>query len=158
MQDILGLEEEGFAAVDVGYMTSCRLLTTIFLTLVMYITGGQPARGPELGSIKFRNSKFSLRNFFVIWGRGCYCTEYHKARASTNFSYFVVRYLPDAVTTMILLYIVYIRPFANMIYNQISSTKNTDDGNYLFCSDKSPHKCWNGRFYTYAFGKYVGLF
>lgn len=112
----------------------------------MYITGGQPARGPELGSIKFRNSTFSLRNFFIMSGRGCYYTEYHKSRASTNFSYFVVRYLPDTVTALTLLYIAYIRPFISMIYNQTSSNKNVaEDGNYLFCNDESPHECWNGQ-------------
>jgi len=112
--------------------------------LLMYLTGGQPARGPELGSVKFRNSVLSTRNFFVIGGNVFYTTEYTKSRAANNYSYFVVRYLPPAVAQLALLYITYIRPFSNFLYNQIAFTKNSTDGDYLFCSEESPDKCWEG--------------
>lgn len=56
------------------------------LMLLMLLTGGQPARGPELGSIKFRNSLYSTRNFYVVGGNGFYLTEYTKARSSSNYS------------------------------------------------------------------------
>lgn len=110
----------------------------------MYITGGMPARGTELGSIKFQNSTFSRRNFFTVWGHGCYCTEYHKARASTNLSYFVVRFLPAEVTMLLLYYITYIRPFANMVYREMLCKAEATVSDYLFCSDETPHKCWDG--------------
>jgi hypothetical protein len=115
------------------------------LTLAMHLVGGQPARGPELGSIKFRNSTFSLRNFFVIGGNTFYATEYHKARASTNFSYFVVRYFPPCLAQLVVLYTAYIRPFCNLLFNQISFKKNSGDGDYLFCSEGSNDKCWDGK-------------
>ena len=70
------------------------------LMAAMHLTGGQPARGPELGSIKFRNSAFSLRNFFIMRGNRFYVTEYHKARASTQYSYFIARYLPRRVSEL----------------------------------------------------------
>jgi len=98
-----------------------------------------------LGCIKFRNSACSRRNFFIIQGHGLFTSEYHKARAATNFSYFVVRYLPDILSILTVLYIAYVRPFANMIYSQTLLYKHVDDGNYLFCSDESPQKCWNGK-------------
>ena len=114
------------------------------LMLAMLLTGGQPARGPELGSLKFRNSLYSSRNFFVIGGNAFYLTEYNKARASTNYSYFVVRYLPQIVGQLTVIYIAYIRPFCDFLYSEISMQKQTKDSDYLFCSETSPDVNWNG--------------
>ena len=108
----------------------------------MYLTGGQPARGSELGVVKFQNTNLTLRNFYVLNGEGFYSTEYHKARASTNYSFYIVRYLPDRLTELVLLYIAYIRPFARMLYSH--GKKNVPDLGYLFCSNSSPDKPWNG--------------
>src|SRR5947207_15044583 len=102
--------------------------------LAMHLAGGQPARGPELGSVKFRNSSLSLRNFFVIGGNAFYVTEYHKARAATPYSYFVVRYLPPRLSELLILYIAYIRPFSCLLFNNVGFKKNLTDGDYLFCS------------------------
>jgi hypothetical protein len=44
-----------------------------------------------------------------------------------------------------ILYLAYVRPFANMVYNQITAFPNMDDSNYIFCSDKSPMISWDGR-------------
>ena len=116
------------------------------LMLLMLLIGGQPARGPELGSVKFRNSTLSRCNFFIIDGHGFYVTEYHKTKASTNYSYFVVRYLPQPVTRLILLlYIAFIQPFCKLLYNQVSITKNSIDDHHLFCHDSNSDICWNGK-------------
>src|SRR6266496_5254810 len=115
------------------------------LMLAMFIMGGQSARGLELGSIKFRDSVLTRRNFFVIGGHGFYVTEYNKARACTNHSYFVVRYLPSEVTHLMLLYIAFIQPFCNLLHSQISLRKHKSDGDYLFCLEDSNDICWNGK-------------
>ena len=114
------------------------------LMLAMHLTGGQPARGSEIGSVKFRNSGSTLRNFFIIRGNAFFVIEYHKARAVTNHSYFVVRCLPPRVAELTVLYIAYIRPFSSLLYSQISFRQNSSDGDYLFCSDESPDKPWEG--------------
>jgi len=59
-----------------------------------------------------------------------------------NYSFHIVRYLPDRLTELMLLYITYIRPFARMLYSQ--RKKNVPDLGYLFCSNSSLDKCWNG--------------
>jgi hypothetical protein len=110
--------------------------------LAMYLTGGQPVRGSELGVVKFRNTRTTTRNFFATNGAGFYVTEYHKSRASTNHSFNVVRYLPERVTKVVLSYLVYIRPFARVL-NTRGKTNPRDVG-YLFCSNRSPDKCWKG--------------
>ena len=47
--------------------------------------------------------------------------EYHKARASTNYSFHVIRYLPEPVAVLMTLYLIYIRPFAKMLFNNTRS-------------------------------------
>jgi hypothetical protein len=75
-------------------------------------------------------------------GNGMYATEYHKTRAWTNNSFYVIRFLPRRVTELALLYLAYIRPFACMLYAHGREIKN--DAGYLFCSDRSLEKCWDG--------------
>jgi hypothetical protein len=115
------------------------------LMLAMHLTGGQPARGPELGSIKFRNNTSSARNVFIIGGDVFYVTEYHKTRAATNRSHFVVRYLPRIGEELFVLFIPSIRSFANLLFNQITFEKNSSDGDYLFCSEDKSDLCWEGQ-------------
>ena len=64
------------------------------LMLAMHLTGGQPARGPQLGSIKFQNSSFFLR---MIGGKAFYVTEHHKGRALTTTFNFTTNPKPDNV-------------------------------------------------------------
>src|SRR5579859_6079246 len=96
----------------------------------MYLTGGQPAQGSELRVIKFQNTNLTPRNFFILNREGFYSTEYHKVRASTNYSFYVVQYLPDRLMELTLLYITYIRPFARMLSSH--RKKNVPDLGYLF--------------------------
>ena len=46
----------------------------------IHIKYGQPARGPEIGSIKVSNSIYSVRNIYIINGRLYILTIYNKAR------------------------------------------------------------------------------
>ena len=100
-----------------------------WLMLDLYLTGGQPFRGRELGSTKFQNTQSCLRNLFVTHGEAFISTEYHKARTSTNYSFCVVRYLPESVATLVALYIIYVRPFAKMLFNNIVLSQQTDLAN-----------------------------
>ncbi|KAH8798674.1 hypothetical protein F5884DRAFT_742883, partial [Xylogone sp. PMI_703] len=78
----------------------------------MHITGGQPARGPEIGSIKVSNSVYSARNIYVINGQVCFLTMYDKSRKRRGNTDYIVRFLPTAVSQIVVQYLVYIRPFA----------------------------------------------
>jgi hypothetical protein len=71
------------------------------LMVILHITGGQPARGPELGSVKVSNSIYSARNIYVINGRMCFLTTYDKARKRRGNSEYVVRSLPDRVSQLL---------------------------------------------------------
>jgi hypothetical protein len=59
---------------------ACEKQFLLKLMVAMHIMGGQPARSPEIGSIKVRNSVTSSRNIFIINGRVAVVTTYDKAR------------------------------------------------------------------------------
>jgi hypothetical protein len=118
--------------------------------VAMHHTGGQPGRGKEIGSIKYRNSGTSIRNLFMHRGDLLYVTEYHKARSATNLSHVVARFLPEPVAQLVLIFIAFIRPFCNMIYNQIAAFPNKMDGDYLFSDETRPDQPWDGRHLTRA--------
>ena len=116
----------------------------------MHHTGGQPGRGTEIGSIKFRNSGTSTRNLFLHGGDLFYFTEYHKARSATNLSHVVARFLPEPVAQLVVIFIAFIRPFANFIYNEIVVCPNEIDGDYLFSDETQPGQPWEGKHLTRA--------
>ena len=51
------------------------------LSLAVHVVGGQPARGPELLSIRWRNGLLQDRNLYVIDGQVAVVTRYHKTQS-----------------------------------------------------------------------------
>jgi hypothetical protein len=51
------------------------------LCLAVHITSGQPARGPELLSVRWRNSVLQDRNLYIIAGQVAIVTRYHKTQS-----------------------------------------------------------------------------
>src|SRR5271163_180968 len=80
----------------------------------MDVIGGQPARGPELGSIKISNGMFSARNIYIINGRMCFLTMYDKARKRRGNTEYIIRCLPDELSQVLVQYLVYVSPFARV--------------------------------------------
>jgi hypothetical protein len=103
------------------------------LMVAMHITGGQPARGPELGSIKVSNSLYSARNIYVFNGQMCFLTVYDKARNRRGNNKYVLRCLPPAMSQILVQYLVYVRPFARVLDKRESE--------YLFGDANGP---WAG--------------
>ena len=98
-----------------------------------HATAGQPARGPELGSIKVSNSIYSARNIYVINRRMCFLTMYDKARKRRGNTEYIVRCLPDEIGQILAQYLVRVRPFARALDRRESE--------YLFGDGRGP---WAG--------------
>ena len=77
----------------------CNFLQKLMVTL--YIIGGQPARGPEIGSIKVSNSVYSARNIYVINRQICFLTIYDKARKRRGNTDYIIRFLPNRVSQVL---------------------------------------------------------
>lgn len=103
------------------------------LIVAMHIMAGQPARGPELGSIKVFNSLCSARNIIILNGRVCILTMYDKSRKRRGNTDYILRVLPDNLSQVVAQYIVYIRPFARVLDRRESE--------YLFADVRGP---WAG--------------
>ena len=103
------------------------------LMVCMHITGGQPARGPELGSVKITNSRYSQRNIYILNGRVSFLTIYDKVQKKRGDIEHILRFLPHDLGQILVQYLVYVHPFARAMDKKSSE--------YLFISGKNP---WAG--------------
>ena len=68
------------------------------LLVLVHMTGGQPARGTEILSIRHSNTvKGVHRNVFIENGLIVFVTRYHKGYAVSGDVKIIHRYLPRAV-------------------------------------------------------------
>ena len=88
------------------------------LLACIHFTGGIPARGTEVTTIKWCNTRHVMRNIFVYQGRLVVITEYTKARGRMNKSFYIVRFLPLLVSQILFQYLVYVRPFVEALSSQ----------------------------------------
>ncbi|KAJ4065542.1 hypothetical protein NW761_015265, partial [Fusarium oxysporum] len=79
------------------------------------MTGGGQPRGPDLLHILLRNCGTAERGLYVYNGFVIYLTRSHKAKRSTNREFVVARFLPIQVGHIVYRYLVYIRPFVDML-------------------------------------------
>jgi hypothetical protein len=105
-----------------------------------HTTGGSPARGPEISSVKlFNPSQDIFRNVFLYNGYFCFLTEYHKARASTNRAFYVARFFPSVVGRLLYTYIVYVRPCVERLAAKVHQTRDTARTGVLAKKTTSPY-------------------
>ncbi|KAI7459296.1 hypothetical protein KC367_g9080 [Hortaea werneckii] len=72
------------------------------LLALMHMTGGQPARGPEILSIRHRNTvQGGHRNLFIEDGTVVFVTRYHKGYEVTGDVKIIHRYLPREVGELV---------------------------------------------------------
>jgi superfamily II DNA helicase RecQ len=82
------------------------------LAVLVHMVGGQPARGPELLSIRHSNTvKGSHRNIFVENGMMVLVTRYHKGYAVSGDVKIIHRYLPREVGELLVWYMWLVLPF-----------------------------------------------
>ncbi|EXL52797.1 hypothetical protein FOCG_08558 [Fusarium oxysporum f. sp. radicis-lycopersici 26381] len=82
--------------------------------LMLMTCGGQP-RSPDLLSIRVSNHRTSERGLYIYNGYMIYVTCSHKAKRSTNRGFVVARFFPSQVGHLMYIYLVYIRPFVDML-------------------------------------------
>jgi hypothetical protein len=64
------------------------------LLFCVHVTGGQPARGTEITSIRFRNGFQQDRNVFAIQGHMVVVTRYYKSQSQFDKPKVIPRFLP----------------------------------------------------------------
>ena len=82
------------------------------LLLLIYIIGGQPARGIELLTLQWRNSQHGIqRNIFLKNGLATFVTSYYKGYSITGSTKIIYRYLPPEVSELLIYYLQLVVPF-----------------------------------------------
>lgn len=85
------------------------------LMILVHMTSGQPARGRELMSIRWRNTPELVRNIQIVKGEVVFYTRYHKAITMTEKSRVISRFLPYEVGRLIVAYLSWVLPFQDFL-------------------------------------------
>jgi hypothetical protein len=128
------------------------LLASIMLLCFLY--GGQAPRTSEMFSIECQNGPATSRGLYVDQGTLMYVTRHNKSRSSTNQEFQVARYLPPRVAELVAAYVVYVRPFANMLCRTCYGSE--EERRLLFASWDRPRIPWTAAFLTKAMKKLTG--
>jgi hypothetical protein len=85
-------------------------MSCLFLCL-----SGQGPRTSELFTLEYTNGPATWRGIYAYNGYMMYISRYHKSRHVTGRDFQVVRYLPYEAGRLVYHYMVYIRPFQDML-------------------------------------------
>ena len=105
------------------------------LLLSIHWTGGQPARGTEITSIRFKNGFMQDRNIFAIMGHMAVVVRYHKSQSQYGKPKVVPRFLPSRVGQLLAVYLSYVQPFREYLNVQARGSGWTD---YLWANEHGP--------------------
>ena len=84
--------------------------------MLIHISAGQPARGPELLSIRHRNTRNGgRRNIFIEDGQVVFVTAYHKGYNLGGNTKIIHRYLPQEVGELVVRYLWLVEPFQRQL-------------------------------------------
>ena len=104
-----------------------------YLLILVHLTSGQPARGTELTTIRYRNALQNLRNIYIEDGQVMVVTEVHKSQAIMDVPRVISRFLPSRVGQLLVTYLADVLPFRRMIDRE--SMASTPEG-FLWADKK----------------------
>ncbi|CAD0011788.1 unnamed protein product [Aureobasidium pullulans] len=107
----------------------------LFLFCV-HVLSGQPARGTEITSLRFRNGVANHRNVFVLDGRVMTVTSYHKSQAMLDMPKMVPRFLPWRLGQIAVIYLTHVRVFAELLSVQVQYGQGWSD--YIWADSNGP--------------------
>ena len=94
------------------------------LLLLVHITGGQPGQATELLSLRHINTVHGRhRNIFIEHGLVSTVTTYHKGYSVSNSTKIIHRYLPKAVSELVVYYLWLILPFCQALETLVHGHK-----------------------------------
>ncbi|KAG6019369.1 hypothetical protein E4U40_007082 [Claviceps sp. LM458 group G5] len=106
------------------------------LLFCVHVTGGQPARGTEILSLRFKNGCVRSRNVFLLDGYVMTITFYNKTDAEWDCPKILPRFLPWRVGQLLLSYLVYVQPLAALLGDDLGD--GSFGSEYLWASKSEP--------------------
>jgi superfamily II DNA or RNA helicase len=105
------------------------------LLLCMHLTGGQPARGTEMTTLRFKNGYLQDRNIFVMHGQMVFVTRYHKSQSQMDKPKVIPRFLPWRVGQVLAVYLAYLQPVQEYLSVQVKGDGWSD---YIWANEQGP--------------------
>ncbi|EXM13432.1 hypothetical protein FOTG_18113 [Fusarium oxysporum f. sp. vasinfectum 25433] len=105
----------------------------------IHFRAGLPGRGTEVTSIRYLNSKLSIRNVFFYDGQMIIIISYNKARASNNYAFYIVRYVPTDLSLSLLKYLAIVRPVWEFIAREMQTVRH-DSKEFFFLDPSGKRK------------------
>jgi hypothetical protein len=106
------------------------------LLFCVHVTGGQPARGTEILSFRFKNGCLRDRNVYLLDGYVMTVTFYNKTESEWDVPKVVPRFLPWRVGQLLSLYLVYLQPLAESI--SVKTGIGFGWSEYIWADNKGP--------------------
>lgn len=104
------------------------------LAVLVNVTGGQPARGTELLTLRFANSATNVRNIFIQDSEVIIIADYYKNRNQLQKSCPKPRFLPPVVAQLVAVYLIRVLPFVQFLYHKKLATPPDCFKTFLFVS------------------------
>jgi hypothetical protein len=105
------------------------------LLLCVHWTGGQPARGTEITSVRFKNGYMQDRNVFAIHGHMTVVTRYHKSASQYDQPKVVPRFLAWRVGQLMAVYLAYARPLEELLAGVVNGQMASE---YIWSGEHGP--------------------
>ena len=102
----------------------------------VHVTGGQPARGSELLSLRFKNGFLQDRNIFALDGTIMTVCRYYKTQSQWDVPKAVPRFLPWRVGQLMAVYLAYVQPFVERM--SVAVDDGCGWGEYLWADSSGP--------------------
>jgi hypothetical protein len=109
------------------------------LVVLVHISGGQPARGPEILSVRHSNTvQGGHRNIFIEDGMVVFVTRYHKGYNVSGDIKIIHRYLPREVGELVVWYLWLVLPFQQRLEALVWEKEAVSS--HMWPADPSGHK------------------
>ncbi|KXJ87186.1 P-loop containing nucleoside triphosphate hydrolase protein [Microdochium bolleyi] len=96
------------------------------LLLLTHVWGGQLGRGPEITSVRYLDTKQLSRSVYVFDGQVMLVTDRDKAKSIRGYGRKVVRFLPERIGQLLVVYLVWLVPFEEMLIDETRARKPSD--------------------------------
>ena len=105
------------------------------LLLCVHWTGGQPARGTEITSVRYKNGYMQDRNVFAVHGHMAVVTRYHKSASQYDQPKVVPRFLAWRVGQLMAVYLACARPLQELLAGVVNGQMASE---YIWSGEHGP--------------------
>jgi hypothetical protein len=108
----------------------------------MHVTDGMPACDEDIKVLRWADTVSVRRNIFLYKAKIILVFAYNKANTNTNNLFYIVRSPCPLVQRILYVYLVYIRPFRNLVSQGLEILPRNATNPHLFSTHDSPATCF----------------